>query len=101
MVTLSARDVPNAFWYPVGLRAIPGVLEQQAVRSTMYGSLGANGAQRVDAVDVELGPGGRLALRERPIINVRMDKLVGAHDQILAREIYDLVWAAVRWRSRP
>ena len=101
VVTLSARDVPNAFWYPVGLRAIPGVLEQQSVRSTMYGSLGANGAQRVDAVDVELGPGGRLALRERPIINVRMDKLVGAHDQILAREIYDLVWAAVRWRSRP
>jgi hypothetical protein len=101
VVTLSARDVPNAFWYPVGLRAIPGVLEQQSVRSTMYGSLGANGAQRVDAVDLALEPGGRVALRERRIINVRMDKLVGGHDQILAREIYDLVWAAVRWRSRP
>jgi hypothetical protein len=101
VVTLSSRDVPNAFWYPVGLRAFPGALEQQSVRPTMYGSLGANGAQRVDAVDLALEPGGRVALRERRINNVRMDKVVGAHDQILAREIYDLVWAAVRWRSRP
>ena len=101
VVTLSQRDAPNAFWYPLGLRAVPGVLEQQSARTTMYGSLGANGAQRVESAYVELGPGGRPMLRERPFVNVRMDQVVGAHDQILAREIYDLVWAAVRWRSRP
>jgi pimeloyl-ACP methyl ester carboxylesterase len=101
VVTHSFRDVPNAFWYPLGLRVVPGVLEQQWARPTMYGSLGANGAQRVEAAYVELVPGGRATLRERPIVNVRVDKLVGEHDQILAREIYELVWAAVRWISRP
>jgi hypothetical protein len=101
VVTHSSRDVPNAFWYPLGLRAVPGVLEQQSIRPTMYGSLGASGAQRVEAAHVELAAGGRSGLRERAIVNVRVDGLVGGHDQILAREIYDLVWAAVRWRTRP
>jgi len=98
VVTLSSRDVPNAFWYPLGLRAIPGVLERQSVRPTMYGSLGANGAQRVESAFLEVARGGRVVLRERPVVNVRVEDVVSGHDQILAPEIYDLVWAAVRWK---
>jgi hypothetical protein len=99
VVTQTSEDVASVFWFPMGLRITPGVLEKGSQVVTPYGSLAAYGAQRVDARYAELVRGRPIMLPERGIVNVRADRIIRRHDDILSPEVSDLVRAAFRWRA--
>ncbi len=97
--TYSTHDVPNGVWYPLGVRVSGDTLEKREQTPTVYGAMGADGAQRAGAQAIRLRKGLPVAL-PRPtdftVINVEATEVIPGHSKFFAPEVYDLVWAMLR-----
>lgn len=98
VVTYSGRDIPNRFWYPLGVRVTGDVLERRASSPPTYGALGADGAQRSRARELVLPRGTtpwKLADFPEKVVNLNASQVIGGHGKYFEKELYGVLWQLV------
>jgi hypothetical protein len=103
VISYSAEDRANQFWYPRGVAVTNDFLER--VRVSKFGSLGADGMQGLTAEKISLSRdalAGRVGAGGRWRFNVDGSGVILGHSDLVKQQVFDLILdAALSTRSAP